>query len=893
MLFVISYHRRGFCTGIDSRGCLHSVCCRALQPEYWTKSAAGSVTQARAVCLRTQAPLLLYKHTGPCPAEAFDAHFDAFHALACEHDVPPASWWQQRPQRKPQPCAAQDRYGDPQVTVLSVDIEVLPCRDGSFPRSELDECAVVVIAATVARDVLSAESEAAAWYTRVWSLRPCAALGSTATCTPACELDVCDAFDTEAQMLQDFGRWFSRVNAGFITGWNVGFDLKYMLERCPALLQAFSAVPGARCRVDSADKVHVPGRVVCDMLHCVRVLLRIKSRSFKLGAIAAHVLGGTTKDPVAYADIRPMFDRDKDARAVLCTYCAKDSWLPLAIARRRQAWHMVFALARHARLLPQDLLYRGQSARVLSVMQVACYHNKPVRYAIPLMPSRRSGPRPTYRGALVLDATVGLHDLPVTCLDFSSLYPSIIRAYNVCVSTRRVRAHADDVARALALGHGLPLHVARHAAAYLSRADLAELAAVFMPCPARWQQVGEDGDFFVKPSHRKGVLPQVLTRLYEQRKHIKRQMKAVDGKALEYTNLDANQKAVKELMNSFYGSLALEGMPVAAWQAARAITGRGRQLLAATQRLAPLHCQYPSEVVYGDTDSVMVKMRCTSAQAKAEGERLAAYLTREVFSAPVELEYEKTWESYLIYKKKAYAGMLSGGGSLEDRFYASGMELVRTDTAPIVNDCQRACVLHALHGRVAQAIDHLECTLRGVRGDAPDKIESNLKPFTRCAALTKAPHEYADPKPAHVEVAMRLAGASKGDRIAYVVQRSAQSRVAERCLHPSEFDKAKHSVDRKYYAAQIDAAVTPWLRAAANANAALLSRLEEARKVEVGTDFMYAHAPLARMWGLQGTQRKRVAPMASAPPPPPKKRQTALMSVFKVKADERARRPDF
>lgn len=41
----------------------------------------------------------------------------------------------------------------------------------------------------------------------------------------------------------------------------------------------------------------------------------------------------------------------------------------------------------------------------------------------------------TYQGADVLDAKVGFYNIPITTLDFASLYPSIMICHNLCYST--------------------------------------------------------------------------------------------------------------------------------------------------------------------------------------------------------------------------------------------------------------------------------------------------------------------------------------------------------------------------------------------------------------------------------------------------------------------------
>ena len=40
-----------------------------------------------------------------------------------------------------------------------------------------------------------------------------------------------------------------------------------------------------------------------------------------------------------------------------------------------------------------------------------------------------------YEGATVIDPKTGYYDIPIATLDFSSLYPSIMMAHNLCYTT--------------------------------------------------------------------------------------------------------------------------------------------------------------------------------------------------------------------------------------------------------------------------------------------------------------------------------------------------------------------------------------------------------------------------------------------------------------------------
>ena len=52
-----------------------------------------------------------------------------------------------------------------------------------------------------------------------------------------------------------------------------------------------------------------------------------------------------------------------------------------------------------------------------------------------LIPTVKSEPSDEFTGATVIEPDKGYYDLPITTLDFSSLYPSIMMAHNLCYST--------------------------------------------------------------------------------------------------------------------------------------------------------------------------------------------------------------------------------------------------------------------------------------------------------------------------------------------------------------------------------------------------------------------------------------------------------------------------
>ena len=76
------------------------------------------------------------------------------------------------------------------------------------------------------------------------------------------------------------------------------------------------------------------------------------------------------------------------------------------------------------------LLARGQSIKVLSQLFRKANDEG---YVIPAL--RGEGTDEQYEGATVIEPKKGYYDVPIATLDFSSLYPSIMMAHNLCYTT--------------------------------------------------------------------------------------------------------------------------------------------------------------------------------------------------------------------------------------------------------------------------------------------------------------------------------------------------------------------------------------------------------------------------------------------------------------------------
>ena len=133
---------------------------------------------------------------------------------------------------------------------------------------------------------------------------------------------------------------------------------------------------------------------------------------------------------------------------------------------------------------------------------------------------------------------------PVIVLDFQSLYPTMMIAYNICYSCclgKAPRGHADAVS-----GVGQ--------AKRFGTSHLRVPADTLAPLEPEDVNLLPNGAMFVKPHVRQGVLPRMLSELLETRKMVKASMGMYKGEdpGLHH-ELNSRQLGLKMISNVTYG----------------------------------------------------------------------------------------------------------------------------------------------------------------------------------------------------------------------------------------------------------------------------------------------------------------------------------------------------
>ena len=172
----------------------------------------------------------------------------------------------------------------------------------------------------------------------------------------------------------------------------------------------------------------IDGRIVIDIFQYMQREHK-GLRSYSLNAVSVHFLK-ETKDDVKHTEIKGLFLKNPQTRSKLAHYCYMDAVLPLRLNEKLMVLTNMIEMARVTGVPMNYLILRGQSVKVLA--QILRNSSKQ-DYIIPALKTGDSGDQ--FTGATVLEPDRGFYKEPIATLDFASLYPSIMRAHNLCYTT--------------------------------------------------------------------------------------------------------------------------------------------------------------------------------------------------------------------------------------------------------------------------------------------------------------------------------------------------------------------------------------------------------------------------------------------------------------------------
>ncbi|KAG2387335.1 hypothetical protein C9374_001667 [Naegleria lovaniensis] len=324
-----------------------------------------------------------------------------------------------------------------------------------------------------------------------------------------------------------------------------------------------------------------------------------------------------------------------------------------------------------------SVLNRGSQYRVESMMlRLARLYNY-----VALSPTRKQVMEQAAIECLplVMEPQSKLYTNPVIVLDFQSLYPSIIIAYNLCYSTCLGKmAFVDQKKSKLGTLDG-----------YEPNSELRKLLKNRNDGKSIEQDIliTPNQCLFVKPSVRQGILPRMCTEILNTRVMVKQAMKETSKEDTETQRiLNARQLGLKLIANVTYGytSANFSGrMPLS--DLADAIVQLARQTLENAIETVNQHFKGKCRVAYGDTDSLFVEcIDCSREEAFKLGKEIVRIVTNSN-PKPITLQMERIFHPSFLVSKKRYVGLaFENPSQTKGTLFCKGIEAVRRDNCLMV-----------------------------------------------------------------------------------------------------------------------------------------------------------------------------------------------------------------
>lgn len=509
--------------------------------------------------------------------------------------------------------------------------------------------------------------------------------------------------NNEAQLLQKFRYLLIDKDPDFIVAYNgVNFDNRYLAIRSQKgnasqsedidnfwCMSRFAFRPARlrELRLSSSGMgdnllryIDMPGRANFDWFVKLKRDLTSEPK-YSLNHFAKKFCG-LQKEDMDYKEIPILQAGSADDRARLGSYCVVDSDLLEDLNQARTMIIEILQFSSVFGVLPEWVYFRGQQVRFIAQLLKAVRTSEKIPLILNRPPNGFVGEGiASFKGATVNDPKKGFYkEKPVATLDWASLYPSIMRAHNLCHSTHVLDSrffHEEGVVE------------------YRVNDDFVA--------------------YFVTGERHKGILPRILEDLGDRRKAAKKKVKENTKLSKDESQstedrtrfaalakvFDGQQLALKVSMNSIYGACGATGtgkFPDLAISAT--VTLQGRKAMDIKKEILPQ--RFPGiDIVYGDTDSVMV----TFADAYdvqtcgLRGEEASVFVTDHFASLgypQMILEFEKCYLPYLLEGKKRYAGLKyepDGEGTMQLKgIDCKGIETERKDTLPFVKEIMHGCL---------------------------------------------------------------------------------------------------------------------------------------------------------------------------------------------------------
>jgi len=451
-------------------------------------------------------------------------------------------------------------------------------------------------------------------------------------------------FKEEKEMLKYFINIFRKCNV--ITGFNIsGFDLIYLVNRAKKLglkYEEFSPINKVKNKVlEEKDRMDEKNLEIYGV-DCIDTMKYAKDKFFiysldKPSQYNLDYLGKFLNLGTKVHDARGPSTLWQEDPEKLYEYNIQD----VILCRKIEEYMgmIKYLLSFKSLMSTFNLKWSLYNSKIIDFFMLCNYSQKYV------FPSKQSNIDEELEGAFVMEPDSGIYS-NVAVLDFRSLYPNIIRQFNISYETiSNAFSNNEDVIK---INNSL---------------------------------------YTLK--NKQGIMVEVVNKLMFMKENIQEQIKKDNDKTLP-----VKLNAIKAVINGIYGVSKYKYFRLYSLNAASAVTFLGRKII--NNVMTSANKMSSLKVIYGDTDSLFVHLKddVDYITAKTNFIEKTKYLNREVSdfimseffidNNYIELEFETLFHKLLMTKaKKKYFGLgyyIKGKNYDILKEYGRGVDIVKKDT---------------------------------------------------------------------------------------------------------------------------------------------------------------------------------------------------------------------
>jgi DNA polymerase II len=580
--------------------------------------------------------------------------------------------------------------------------------------------------------------------------------------------EFCTVFDTEKELLMAFFEEVQKYDPDVITGWSfIDFDLKVIQERAKHHKISFNIgrdEKDSTLRLESSflkdSKANANGRIVLDGISLLKSSF-VDLENYKLNTAAKVILG---KEKISTLDDRTEFIQNsyENNPEVFVEYNLTDSILVYEILEKSKVFDLTIQ-----RSILTGMEMDSVSA---SIASFDCVYLPKLHQIGFVANSVYISESDEGLGGFVLKSQPGIYD-NIIVLDFKSLYPSIIRTFNI--DPKEFILQNDELKYDL-----------KNERDKLKINDKNKIDKKYLD--KHKYIISPNGSIFTRNI---GILPDLIENYWKERDIAKKNKN------------DLASYAIKILMNSMYGVLASPKSRYFNRNVSNSITFFAQFFI---QKVISKIEEYGYDVIYGDTDSTFVN---TNTKNTDEAVKIGKKIEKDInkfleeyilenynLKSVLELQFEKTFIKFFMPTvrgseagaKKRYAGLkLLEDGKTKLDF--TGLEFVRKDWTLVSKEFQLGLLDLVFKDKPVDKfiIDFVKDLEKGKYDDKLIYRKSLSKPI----------ESYTKTTPPHVKAAKLLDNVTSRV-IEYVITENG----------PEPIEKQKSKLDYKHY---IDKQIKP------------------------------------------------------------------------------------